>query len=199
MGRSSDARERLLDSARGLFHEQGYEAVGVSQLCHKAGVKKGSFYHFFPSKQQLAMDLVDELWKESRGYLEEHCLGSGSPLERLRRYCQNVAKLQEDHFCSVGHVPGCPLGGLANEMSTRDAHLRQRLLQVFEAQLGYLERLIREAQDLGEAPAGLDVRQAAEGVLALVQGQVLLAKARNDTRALRYLPELATRLIRSDS
>ena len=60
MGRTSDARERLLASGLELIYDKGYNAVGVSEVCAKAGVNKGSFYHFYPSKQQLGLAIVDE-------------------------------------------------------------------------------------------------------------------------------------------
>ena len=53
MGRTSDARERLIATAIELIRARSYESVGVDALCNHAQVKKGSFYHFFPSKQDL--------------------------------------------------------------------------------------------------------------------------------------------------
>ncbi|UCD12029.1 MAG: helix-turn-helix transcriptional regulator [Nitrospinaceae bacterium] len=44
----SDAKQRILDSARGLIYSRSYAGVGVQEICKHAGVKKGSFYHFFP-------------------------------------------------------------------------------------------------------------------------------------------------------
>jgi TetR/AcrR family transcriptional regulator, transcriptional repressor for nem operon len=54
MGRTSEARERLIGTAGDLWHRRSYTDVGVSEICETAGVQKGSFYHFFPSKQDLA-------------------------------------------------------------------------------------------------------------------------------------------------
>ena len=65
MGRRSDARNRLLEGADRLFRDQGFAAVGVAQLCAAAGVNKGSFYHFFPSKQALLLEVVAAAWDET--------------------------------------------------------------------------------------------------------------------------------------
>ncbi|MFD6676979.1 TetR/AcrR family transcriptional regulator [Rhodococcus zopfii] len=46
MGRFSDARERLLAASGDLMHQLGYAAIGVAEICARAGVRKGSFYHF---------------------------------------------------------------------------------------------------------------------------------------------------------
>ena len=53
MGRVSDARERLLEAVYELTWQQGYNAVTVDAICERAGVKKGSFYHYFDSKADL--------------------------------------------------------------------------------------------------------------------------------------------------
>jgi TetR/AcrR family transcriptional repressor of nem operon len=65
MGRTSDARDRLIESGQGLMHERGFTAVGVSEVCAHAGVNKGSFYHFFPSKQELALAVIARYAEEA--------------------------------------------------------------------------------------------------------------------------------------
>ncbi|NUS86664.1 MAG: helix-turn-helix transcriptional regulator, partial [Streptomyces sp.] len=62
MGRTSDARERILSAARSLIETHGYSALGVAEICRTAGVPKGSFYYFFDSKESLALAVIDEHW-----------------------------------------------------------------------------------------------------------------------------------------
>ena len=54
-----DTQKRILDSASELIHARSYADVGVSAICEHAGVKKGSFYHFFRSKQELTLTVLD--------------------------------------------------------------------------------------------------------------------------------------------
>ena len=56
----SKPRERLLDTARRLFTERGYECVGINEIIEKAGVAKASFYQHFPSKQDLCAAWLQE-------------------------------------------------------------------------------------------------------------------------------------------
>ena len=60
MTESIDTRQRLLDAAGELIHASSYREVGVQQICDRAGVRKGSFYHFFPSKRDLALASLDQ-------------------------------------------------------------------------------------------------------------------------------------------
>jgi TetR/AcrR family transcriptional repressor of nem operon len=148
MGRTSDARDRLIESGQGLMHERGFTAVGVSEVCAHAGVNKGSFYHFFPSKQELALAVIARYAEEADRMFEEMLDGDGPPLERLkvffdRNYLHHKAMRDESGQCL-----GCPLGNLALEMSPQDPVLRERLRRVFE---GYAGVYARGSRHVGQA------------------------------------------------
>lgn len=66
MGCTSDTRERLLTAAWELICAETYGAVGVEAICERAGAKKGSFYHFFASKADLAIQAMEEHWRDYR-------------------------------------------------------------------------------------------------------------------------------------
>ena len=62
MGRTSNARQRLLNAASDLLWEKSYHSVTVDEVCARAGVQKGSLYHFFDSKSALAVAALQHLW-----------------------------------------------------------------------------------------------------------------------------------------
>jgi AcrR family transcriptional regulator len=78
-------RDELLDTALGLFLEHGFERTSVEQVTTAVGVAKGTFYHYFATKQDLLEQLVerftDELFVEAESAVAE---SEGSALERLR-------------------------------------------------------------------------------------------------------------------
>lgn len=187
MGQVSDAKEKLLNSALDLVYARSYAAVGVQELCEHAGVKKGSFYHFFPSKRDLVLAALDRQWEVAKGTVLEPAFAVHlAPLKRIER----CFVIFYEHQCGVkartGQVRGCPFGNLALELSTQDSLIRQKVERIFQEFTVYLERVLRDAIAAKEIP-NQDVETAAESLLAYMEGVLLLAKTRND-------PELIKRL-----
>src|ERR1044072_7368771 len=85
MGRTSDAKERILSAAQTLIELRGYSALGVAEICKTAGVPKGSFYYFFDSKEALALAVIDEHWAGQKHTWAGILSGDAEPLQRLRR------------------------------------------------------------------------------------------------------------------
>src|SRR5271169_1162225 len=66
--RPGSAREKLVDAATSVIRRKGYAATSVDELCARAGVTKGAFFHHFPSKDTLAVAAADH-WSETSGAL----------------------------------------------------------------------------------------------------------------------------------
>lgn len=176
MGRTSDARERLLDAATELIHDRGYTAVGVSELCSVAGVKKGSFYHFFPSKQQLVVEVVDAFGLRYQALIEQALAPPGTPLERLERYLRLAVEAQLASCDADGTDRGCLLGNLALEMSTQEPMIRARLAAIFASMADAMAPTIAEAIEAGELAGGVDAHARAGALVAFLEGSTLLNK-----------------------
>ena len=96
MGRTSNAKERLLQVAFDLIWRQSYGAVSVDDICERAKVKKGSFYYFFPSKSELAVAAYEENWKQKQPKYDQVFSPLVPPLERIENYCQMVYEGQKE-------------------------------------------------------------------------------------------------------
>lgn len=179
MGRCSDAKERLVATAASLFHQRGYTAVSVADICDAADLKKGSFYHFYASKLDLALDAIEQY---ARGYeaLLIGCLRPGATaMDQIRTMFEALGKTLQQGHNRDGCMRGCPIGNLALEMSDREEAIRRKIAKVFEALTAGVEGLIRGGVARGEF-AVANPRDAAEGLVATIQGAIVLSKTAND-------------------
>jgi TetR/AcrR family transcriptional repressor of nem operon len=193
-----DTRSRILAVAREMFHGRSYADVGIQEICAGAKVQKGSFYHFFPSKQELAMAVIDDMAEDwAHGFVAEAFDQNLPPVERLdymidaAYYWQKAAKDIE------GRMPGCLFGNLALEMSTRDDVMRAKLNAVFEKAKDKFRLTLEEAVAAGTM-APMNTECTATAMLAFLEGIILLAKSRNDPDViLRLGPAIKTLRIES--
>lgn len=81
--RGEETRARILDAAAAGFAEQGYDGTSVAQICDRAGVSKGAFYHHFSSKQALFLELLERWLDVVDGKLEEMRRGEAEVPEQL--------------------------------------------------------------------------------------------------------------------
>ncbi|MBT3013386.1 MAG: TetR/AcrR family transcriptional regulator [Candidatus Thiodiazotropha endolucinida] len=187
MSITPDTKERILATARDLFHGRSYADVGIKEICTLAKVQKGSFYHFFPSKRDLAMAVIDSMADDwAHGFVAEAFDEALPPLERLDYMVDAVYFWQKAAKNLEGRMPGCLFGNLALEISTRDEVIRARLNAVFNKASARFHQALEEAVENGEIPP-LDTEATATAMLAYLEGVILLAKTRNDPDVVRSL------------
>src|SRR6476661_1077004 len=107
MGRVSTARARLIQATIDLIWTDSYGAVSVDAICERARVKKGSFYHFFKSKDELVIAALDAHWEARKPVLDNLFAASRPPLDRLRDYFASVCERQTELAKKFGRPPGC--------------------------------------------------------------------------------------------
>jgi TetR/AcrR family transcriptional regulator, transcriptional repressor for nem operon len=186
MGRTSDARRKILDAAESLIGRRGYSALGVAEICKAAGVPKGSFYYFFESKEVLALAVIDEHWDAERRDWQAILGDDTPPLEQLRRLFEATEAELRAGQISCGTVSGCLFGNLTLELSNQTELIRGRLQEIFDAQAEMVEAVVTRARERGEVSVA-DTQQAARSVVAQLEGQVMFAKLYNNTTNLGLL------------
>jgi TetR/AcrR family transcriptional repressor of nem operon len=173
-----------MDAARSLIWENSYGSTSVDAICLRAGVRKGSFYHFFESKSTLATEALETDWQAKRARLDEMFSPQVSPLDRLRNYFDYVFDRQAAAFAECGCVLGCPLLSLGCEVSTQDPVIRSKVQEILGRQIKYFETAIRDAHGEGSIVAP-DARIKARCVYALLQGALTQARILDDLEVIR--------------
>lgn len=180
MTNKQDTRQLILDAASFMFHTQSYNAVGVAAICNKADVSKGSFFHFFKSKQELALAVMDQFKLIINQQLISNAFSSSiEPLQRLDDFVLALYNFQNTQKDEIGHMPGCPFGNIAMEQATQDEVLRKKAENCLTGLGDQFLRTITEAIESGALP-DIDAKATADAMLSYIEGIQLLAKTRND-------------------
>jgi AcrR family transcriptional regulator len=166
-----NTREKLVETAAGLFARRGYNATGMADILKAAGVHRGSLYHAFPAKQDLLLAVLERYLAG----LEERVVAPAfasvaDPIERIFALLARYRRFLEDTQCSFG----CPIGSLALELHDADDQVRALLAANFRAWAGHVEACLDEAAD--RLPADIDRAALARFVLVTMEGSVMLAR-----------------------
>ena len=172
----TDTRRKLLTAAYELMIAQGYSATGVGEICEAAGVSKGSFYHFFDTKEACAIAVLSFHGEEADAImarqLDLHGLsGPEAAIEYIRLFEANA----EDFFCD-----GCLIGTFALELAKTHPTLRKEVERQLEEFINQLESALKPLYPDGVPPGAPTTRELAEQMLVAIEGGVVLSKAFGD-------------------
>jgi TetR/AcrR family transcriptional regulator, transcriptional repressor for nem operon len=193
MGRVSDAKERLLSSAISLLWQRGYASVSVDELCETAAVKKGSFYHFFKSKDDLVLAALEAHWAARKPVLDAILALDLPALVRLCRFLDSVIAHQSELRKDTGHVLGCFYFCLGNECS-RNARINERVQSIIASYVRYYEVLLEEAHRTGALTVA-DPAARALSLFAMMEGLLGQARIQDSLSPIATLREQAMGLL----
>ncbi|HEX6069266.1 MAG TPA: TetR/AcrR family transcriptional regulator [Longimicrobiaceae bacterium] len=166
-----ETRERLLTAAMELFQEKGYNATSVADILAKAGANSGSLYHFFPTKQEVLLAVLDGyLTGISRMLLEPAWGEVEDPIEKVFALLERYREALVATDCTYG----CPIGSLALELHEPDPPVRERLAANFEAWVDAVAACLEAAGP--RLPMALDRRDLATFALTTMEGGVMLSR-----------------------
>jgi TetR/AcrR family transcriptional repressor of nem operon len=164
-----DTRSRLVEAARKLFLSKGYASTSISDILQEAGANSGSLYHFFETKQDLLVAVLDS-----------YCTGLGPML--LYPAWQGVGDPMERVFALLGRYRellimsdfsyGCPIGSIALELHEPDPAVRKSLAANFSAWRKAVQECLAEA-NLEDGTSSDDL---ATLVLAVMEGAVMQSR-----------------------
>lgn len=172
----STTRDILIEAGLAAFQVDGYTATGISEIIHRAGVHKGSFYHLFPSKEAFAIAVLQAYATQEAGrWTESFSNKKTSPLKRLRKYLDLLVVL----YGRSSGLSGCFLGSLCLEVADHSEEMRTQLQGILLAWQSAIAALLKEAKDVGELSALAKPVELAELLIAHWEGAHVRAKAEN--------------------
>ncbi len=169
-------KEKIMENAYTLILEKGYPATTVDEICRTAGVSKGSFFHYFKTKEELGVAVLR--WYYQRAL---HIVGQGpfleekDPMKRLFLFL--------DHTDSVAWElwnKGCLLGSFASYLAGIGPQLAEQVSALFNELVRHLTPLFEPVALKTAAENGPTAVELSEQFLNVIEGSIVLARAYND-------------------
>ena len=193
-------RQKLIDTAKKLIWTSSYGAVSVDDICRAAGVKKGSFYHYFPSKQDLALATMEEYYHYKIEAVMKPVFAANKSFRRqIDDMAESILRDNRQNLEDLGCVCGCPLAALGSEMIGQEEQaIRARVEEIFtrcrEIFIDAFQNAIRNKEI-----AAVDVDSKAQEVHDFITGLMIMARIHNSLDGLeRDLKPGLTRILGLD-
>jgi TetR/AcrR family transcriptional regulator, transcriptional repressor for nem operon len=183
-------KQEIISIARNIIHTKGYQATSVSDILNASNIGKGQFYHYFSSKYDLGLAVVEDLIHEWDGQLINGILKSEEePKSKLNKMLDWATTFHTE----MEKKRGCPIGNLAIEMSEHDETFRVKIEQFFDRWFLGIEVVLDEMIKQNRLDPAIDIKKSAQTIVAMIEGGVLLMKNQQDTKLLQNVFDVIRR------
>lgn len=166
-------REKLIETGLAIMREKGFNHTGLQEILQQAGVPKGSFYHFFSSKEDFGEQVLEFYAQGAKQMAESILLDSDTlPLERLRRFFKST---MEGCRCD-GFRGGCLIGNLSQELADQNPAFAKLLARKFAQQRELIRENLAQAQADGTLSVSWAAGDLADFLINSWQGAMLRMK-----------------------
>jgi TetR/AcrR family transcriptional repressor of nem operon len=166
-------KQEIISIAREIIHSKGYQATSISDILHAANIGKGQFYHYFSSKYDLGLAVVEDLIQE---WDRQLIVGIFQSTEEPKSKLNKMLDWAITFHAGMENKPGCPIGNLAIEMSEHDETFRVKIQHFIERWIGAVETALDEMVKQNQLDSTIDTKKSAEAMIATIEGGILLMK-----------------------
>ena len=172
----TNSKQKVMEAALTLFLSRGYPAATVDGICAEAGVSKGSFYHFFTTKEACGLEVLNHYYRRTINTMATgNYTAIADPSQRMFGFMDHLEVLAPKLWRG-----GCLMGSLALDLGDGDSALAQRNTVLFRQMTRRLARLLTPATGPQGHQDSATALQLAEHLIAMVQGSIVLSKAGDD-------------------
>ena len=179
-------KENILDIGVELLNKKGYNGIGIKEVLDEAQIPKGSFYHYFKSKEDFGLQVVKRYSDSTLIFLKSHLEDtSKSPKERLINFFDGMQKI----YVEKEFTGGCLLGNSATELADVNASFAFLLQREFLEYEEIFEKCIQQAIEQGEINSDKSAKKIAAFILNSFEGALLRMKVMKSVEPIEILSE----------
>lgn len=189
-----DTRSEIIRIGTELIARQGFNTTRIDAVLLEAGVPKGSFYHYFKSKEDFGLAVIDHFAERFEQRLDTFLNDEEvTPLNRIRNFLDSTLTRITQNQCSKG----CLIGNLGQELADLNERFRGRLDEIFNMWKERFVDCLRDAQKAGEISTDIDLDVMACFILSGWEGAILRAKVMKSPQPMKgFIDVLFTSLLR---
>lgn len=179
----ADTRQQIIDTAKDIILGKGFAAVGLNEILTTANVPKGSFYHYFKSKEQFGDALLEDYFDHYLAKLDVSLSPqNGSVKARLLNYFQNWLDSQSS---DTTHDK-CMVVKLSAEVTDLSEAMRITLMHGTDRVVNRIAACVEEGISNGELPSNLNAKSVTNEIYYMWIGATLLTKVHRSRDALEF-------------
>jgi len=169
--KSTDTRQRIVESALYLFWLRGYAATGIAEILDRAKANAGSFYFFFKTKEELLLAVLELYIGSLMPVVVEPVLEKiADPVERVF----GILEFYRRNLLATCCTYGCPIGRLALEIPEEQFRVHKRLADNFDGWTAAVQKCLEDARE--RLPQATDLATLAKFVLTVMEGGVMQSR-----------------------
>jgi len=185
-------RQQIIEIVATMVHSKGYESTSVQDVLQAAQIGKGQFYHYFSSKQELGLAIVDHCFEKWYQRVVKDILESDKdPKDKIIQMLECAMQIHENN----GNKCGCFFGNLAIELSEHNEVFRKKLNRVFELWIGHLKIIVDDIKEHEKLPIETDSQTLSEVIVSMIEGGILLAKNRQNGQSLVSVADVIKKMV----
>ena len=178
ISKGQETRQRIIAEAAAIFNQRGYAGCSIQAIMEATGLEKGGIYRHFESKEELAAEAFDYAWNCAMVKRRQGLNAIPNQADRLKQHIANF-------LLRSGLPGGCPLLNTAVDSDNGNPVLRERVRQALNNWQSFLREMLHTGVTAGNIRLAADADQAANHIIANLEGAMLVSRIVRNDQALR--------------
>ena len=172
-------RQTIIESAYALFYKNGYRGVSMEQVAAASGIKKANLFHYYSTKEKLALAVLDgAILCLKKRIAQQFVPGPNDPVKTIKNIFSEISKRMKNADC----CGGCFIGNIAQELCDHNPAIRKKVADYLRFWENELEQFLLRAVQQKKLSKKLPTQMAAESIVCLIEGSMMLSKAYKQTK-----------------
>lgn len=171
-------KSNILNNAKSLILSKGYRACTVDEICKTSGISKGGFYHYFKSKDDLGITILEHYYNK---HLEMLLNGDyryiKNPIKQVFGFIDHTKEVASQIWSD-----GCLLACYGNDISEANPQIKHKIEELFDDWIEKYTEAFMPIEQILRKKVNMSTKQLAKNFLAVIEGNIVLAKAYNDPK-----------------